>query len=162
MRLLRFVAALALLGPLASAQDAASTSGLVIHEWGTFTTVAGSDGAPVQWAPLSGTPDLPCFVDHLSGGNLKYSLGLVRMETPVLYFYSSSPLVASVHVGFPRCLITEWYPQASRVAPDLSGHISPTPVSGAARADWNSVQVSPSSPLTLPTTAGASRYFAAH
>src|SRR5258708_14050037 len=31
---------------------------LVAHEWGTFTSVAGQDGGPVRWAPLSGPSDL--------------------------------------------------------------------------------------------------------
>src|SRR5271170_1266483 len=115
MPLLRLVAALALLTPLSIGQEASTASDLVAHEWGTFTSVAGIDGAPVQWAPLSGTPDLPCFVDRLSTHNLKYALGLVRMETPVLYFYSPRPLVASVQVAFPKGWITEWYPQATRV-----------------------------------------------
>src|SRR5581483_10390250 len=71
---------------------------LTVHEWGTFTSVAARDGTSVQWAPLSGAPDLPCFVDRLSPRNLKLSPGLVRMETPVLYFYSPRALTASVHV----------------------------------------------------------------
>src|SRR5580700_1903099 len=60
---------------------------LVVHEWGTFTSVAGASGEPVYWAPLIDTPDLPCFVEHLSPQNPKASNALVRMETPVLYFY---------------------------------------------------------------------------
>jgi hypothetical protein len=48
-----------------------ANDGLVAHEWGTFTSVAGEDGSAVQWAPLSGTPDLPSFVKHLSPRNLK-------------------------------------------------------------------------------------------
>src|SRR5271167_2659588 len=115
MPLLRLVAVIALLAPMFSGQEVPTASDLVTHEWGTFTSVAGIDGAPVQWAPLSGTPDLPCFVGHLSAHNLKYAPGQVRMETPVLYFYSSHPQVISVHVAFPKGWITEWYPQATKV-----------------------------------------------
>src|ERR1700751_5817331 len=59
-----------------------------VHEWGTFTSVAGDDGNAVQWRTFAGRPDLPCFVYSFGGikGNLS---GTVRMETPVLYFYSS-------------------------------------------------------------------------
>src|SRR5437016_14464899 len=39
-------------------------SGLAVHEWGTFTSVAGPDGQSVNWTPLSGPQDLPCFVAH--------------------------------------------------------------------------------------------------
>ncbi|MFZ0038043.1 MAG: hypothetical protein WAK91_11515, partial [Candidatus Acidiferrales bacterium] len=37
--------------------------GLTAHEWGTFTSIAGNDGAGVEWTPLSGTKDLPGFVE---------------------------------------------------------------------------------------------------
>ena len=37
---------------------------LAVHEWGTFTTVAGEDGRAIEWLPLSGPTDLPCFVEH--------------------------------------------------------------------------------------------------
>ena len=32
-------------------------AGLVAHEWGTFTSVAGEDGRAVQWLPLEGPVD---------------------------------------------------------------------------------------------------------
>lgn len=35
---------------------------MVVHEWGTFTTVSGSDGASLEWRPLAGESDLPSFV----------------------------------------------------------------------------------------------------
>src|SRR5678815_4798585 len=80
---------------------------LTAHEWGTFTTVAGQDGRAIEWLPLNGPTDLPCFVEHFRNGtNLKllptedarlidYQTarsrlwGKVRMETPVLYFYGT-------------------------------------------------------------------------
>ena len=34
---------------------------VTVHEWGTFTTVAGADGVAMQWTPLGGASDLPCF-----------------------------------------------------------------------------------------------------
>ena len=37
---------------------------VTVHEWGTFTSVAGPDGRSVTWAPLSGPQDLPCFVEE--------------------------------------------------------------------------------------------------
>ncbi|MBI2149254.1 MAG: hypothetical protein HYU27_01440 [Acidobacteria bacterium] len=46
--------------------------GLTIHEWGAFTTVAGLDGLPVDWLPLGGPNDLPCFVDHFANPLFKY------------------------------------------------------------------------------------------
>jgi hypothetical protein len=161
MPFLKLVEVTALLAPIFSGQEIPTASDLVIHEWGTFTSVAGIDGAPVQWAPLLGTPDLPCFVDHLSVHNLKYAPGQVRMETPVLYFYSSHPQVVSVHVAFPKGWITEWYPQATKVKPEISSARFPAAISGTAQADWSSVQISPATALAFPTTNGPSRYFAA-
>jgi hypothetical protein len=92
----------------------------VAHEWGTFTTVSTADGAAQLWNPLSGPSELPSFVYRSSEAGQcfkgsKRALALVRMETPVLYFYSDRDVGASVKVDFPRGCITEWYPQA-RVA----------------------------------------------
>ena len=47
---------------------------LVVHEWGTFTSVAGPDGQAVPWRPLSGSSDLPCFVRLLNPGDVKVVL----------------------------------------------------------------------------------------
>src|SRR5262249_39318884 len=42
--------------------EGAGSSGLTVHEWGTFTSVAGKDGAAIEWRPLDGSRDLPNFV----------------------------------------------------------------------------------------------------
>ncbi len=87
-------------GISAGAQTPAVESGLIAHEWGTFTSVAGQDGKAVEWSPLSLPIDLPNFVEHFSYLGFKLGLrGTVRMETPVLYFYSPRDLTLSVHVG---------------------------------------------------------------
>src|SRR5258707_10693641 len=100
-------------------KDAGSVySGLTAHEWGTFTSIAGSDWQAVEWSPLSASTDLPVFVEHFRDPGFKLGLrGTVRMETPVLYFYSSKEETVSVRVGFAKGVITEWYPHASRVEP---------------------------------------------
>ena len=61
------------------------SAGLVVHEWGTFTSIAGVDGAAIQWRPLSGPSDLPCFVRGLSGGmsNIEY-LASLQLASPRL------------------------------------------------------------------------------
>ena len=134
---------------------------LIAHEWGTFTSVAGEDGSPVEWAPLYGAPDLPCFVAHIGNANFtKWAFsGLVRMETPVLYFYSRRPQTFSVHVDFPQGLITEWYPQASKVTPASAGNDIAGYRNGS--IEWNGVSVLPGANLDFPSTQGASRYYAA-
>jgi hypothetical protein len=87
------------------------SSGFTVHEWGTFTSVAGEDGAPVIWNALGCKSDLPGFVNDTGYRNFKFRLtGTVRMETPVMYFYSPRDVTASVKVQFPRGVITEWYP----------------------------------------------------
>jgi hypothetical protein len=131
------------------------------HEWGTFTSVAGEDGDPVQWAPLFGAPDLPCFVGHLDNARVtKWQIsGLVRMETPVLYFYSQLPLTLSVHVDFPRGLITEWFPQPSKVTPAPPAILGPIYRNGS--IEWDRVNLLPGEKPEFPSTRGSSRYYAA-
>jgi hypothetical protein len=96
-----------------------ANSDLTAHEWGTFTSVADRSGEAVKWHPFDGVYDLPEFVEHFRTLDFKVSLqGTIRMETPVLYFYSPVPTTASVHVGFSNGVITEWYPHASHVEPN--------------------------------------------
>src|SRR5215469_2693899 len=100
------------------AQQPEGDSALTAHEWGTFTSVAGTNGGAVRWLALTGASDLPGFVEHLNGPYLKLGLsGTLRMETPVLYFYTTRETEVSVRVQFAKGLITEWYPHASRVEP---------------------------------------------
>jgi hypothetical protein len=89
-----------------------TVSDLTVHEWGTFTAIAGKDGRAVEWAPLDASADLPQFVAHISDANFKLGLrGTMRMETPVLYFYSPREVTVSARVAFSKGLITEWYPR---------------------------------------------------
>ena len=146
---------------LNAAELTGSNNRVIAHEWGTFTSIAGDDGTPVQWAPLFGTPDLPCFVVHFGNDYLsKWQIsGLVRMETPVLYFYSQRALTLSVHVDFPRGLITEWYPPASKVTPAPPTVVGPIYRNGS--IEWDAVSLLPRENLDFPSTAGPSRYYAA-
>lgn len=48
-------------------QEAKEADDLIVHEWGTFTTVAGADGASLEWRPLAGPSDLPSFVYQIGG-----------------------------------------------------------------------------------------------
>src|SRR6185295_17138572 len=71
--------------------------GLAVHEWGTFTSIAGENGEAVPWRTYAGPGDLPCFVDRFGGFKSVLS-GNVRMETPVIYFYGPRDLTATVKV----------------------------------------------------------------
>lgn len=105
------------------AVSAASDDPFVVHEWGTFTTVQGADGEQIWWSPPASV-DLPDFVYRAALGgddrpvtfNPKDQRALVRMETPVIYFYSQRERVADVRVLFRGGNLTEWYPQPTRVA----------------------------------------------
>jgi hypothetical protein len=150
-------------------------SPLVVHEWGTFTTVAGEDGRAVEWLPLGGPQDLPCFVYPFDNrlvkafGNGEPPLtyeearsrmrGTVRMETPVLYFYAKEPMWASVRVDFRQGLMTEWYPAAQVSQPLASATVLRGPTQSILR--WNSFSIEPQGTRTYPTESSPSHYYAA-
>jgi hypothetical protein len=132
---------------------------LTVHEWGTFTSVADEAGDAVRWVSLRPPADLPCFVYHLGAQCVKCAASRVRMETPVLYFYSLQPLAASVHVSLPSGVVSEWYPAASGA---LGGSTeSGITYGNAGKIAWDRVEVSPGSTPAFPTTAEPSHYYAA-
>jgi hypothetical protein len=150
--LVGFAAALALTG----ADLNIGTAPVVTHEWGTFTSVAREDGTAVEWAPLLGPGDLPCFVTRGNEVRKVALRALVRMETPVLYFYSQQPETLSVHVDFPQGLITEWYPNPlPRIQGSKPGWDSTNAI------NWETVQLAPGKDLAYAKTKGESRYYAA-
>src|SRR5260370_13543370 len=140
-----------------------ASSGLTAHEWGTFTSIAGNDGEAVEWSPLTGSTDLPGFVEHFRDPGFKLGLrGTVRMETPVLYLYSSKEETISVNVTFVKGVITEWYPRASRVEPKAelyNGMLHQGGSSGSIA--WDSVSVAPNQRADFPREVGNNHYFAA-
>ena len=143
---------------------AADESELTVHEWGTFTSIAGADGQAVEWRPLTGPSDLPCFVTTLNPNSIKINAregipglkALVRMETPVLYFYSPSATTARVSVGFPQGLFSEWYPQAT-----VGLAQQETPGQWQWQIKWADVRVTPGAKEAFPTEPDGSHYYAA-
>jgi hypothetical protein len=127
----------------------------VVHEWGTFTAVAGEDGSHLDWLPLSGPSDLPDFVYTVedldpdawreTACRSKSCTGTVRMETPVLYFHAPEEMVVEVSVRYPSGTITEWYPRAR-----AEGLLS-----------WGQVRVLPGATPRLPHDGSASHYYPA-
>ena len=117
-----------------------------VHEWGTFTSIAGADGGALKWSPLTGPDDLPCFVDRIAFGPKWTLRGTVRMETPVLYFYSPNDLTVDVTVRFNQGVITEWFPQA-RVEPaqmpESGADIGRRLNSYTGTAAWTNVKIRP-------------------
>ncbi len=177
-----------------------SHTGYVAHEWGTFTSVQGGDGTLLEWKPVESSR-LPEFVynwykpgfGRQPAGKLAFTkaelLTLQRMETPVIYFYVTEPERVDVTVKFPQGLITEWYPQASRIGPStaqppwlaarldeyvhkaglkpgftfasLLSTAAATPDSGARWAHVNILSKIPPESDELPTDSSGSHYFAA-
>jgi hypothetical protein len=135
-----------LLLPLAAMPETADPRGLIVHEWGTFTSVAGRNGEPVGWRSYGGPSDLPCFVERFEGfkGGV---FATVRMETPVLYFYGERDSAANVKVGFPKGTITEWYPKA----------VTGRPYNNIA---WPNIRIVPEQSADFPA-GGDSHYYAA-
>jgi hypothetical protein len=144
-------------------QEPPADPGLSVHEWGTFTSIAGAKGQAVVWNPQAEKDDLPGFVEHLQNNRFKGGLsGTVRMETPVLYFHAAHPVTVSVHVRFAQGFLTEWYPHA--VNPLTPRQLS-SPILDLASAKgeltWNSISVNPTGSEEFPMESTASRYYAA-
>ena len=191
------VSAVIIAATIGSTRDTRSP-GTTVHEWGTFTTVAGTDGGAIDWLPLGGPTDLPCFVKHvravpdpirpISGpvvratntlpvykgevvvGNrivaaLTYDdarknlWGKVRMETPVIYFYSPTASTARVSVSFPRGVITEFYPTPEQIDAPFTTMTLRNP-NHVHTVNWD-VQVLPSQAEVYPNGGEASHYYAA-
>ena len=148
---------------------------LTVHEWGTFTSVAGPDGSATDWDALGCKDDLPTFVNDFGYRGFKWRVtGTVRMETPVIYFYSQEALDARVRVTFPHGLITEWYPHADyqvyqtrpadghaqKLGANLAG-IDTTLKTLSGAIEWNNIRIEPRADHAFPLESAASRYYAA-
>ena len=136
---------------------------LTAHEWGTFTSVAGNDGRAVVWSPFYDPSELPGFVEHTAMANLKVGLrGTIRMETPVLYFYSPRDVSVSVKVAFSKGIITEWYPRAARVQPASPlQNVSLSELRQDGTIAWNDVTVSPNLAPQFVRERSSNRYYTA-
>lgn len=131
---------LAVFGVLASAsglwaqkpaEEATPPAEFSVHEWGTFTTVQGSDGVTLLGAHHE-EEHLPGFV-HCYPSVHNSPLGqkglpvpmrgiTQKMETPILYFHTTTPLRVKVGVEFKEGLISQWYPEvATRVPERITG-----------------------------------------
>ena len=152
--------------------DIRSPQGLTVHEWGTFTSVAGIDGMAVDWRPAGGPTDLPCFVALSDSSNTKAvgpasvlggreGEGKIRMETPVLYFYSPQETTVNVRVAFPHGLITEYYPTVAKIGPSNLAAAIQNLRSATGTIEWNNVKVMPGASESFPLEAKRSHYYAA-
>lgn len=121
----------------------------IAHEWGTFTSLQGSDGVQFEWRPGIGV-DLPKFVYTHTKPDASVSrvvpasflakpvqTALQRMETPVIYFYSCGRQTVDVRVNFPNGTVTEWYPKVTSFGPQASLQKTRSFI------EWNGVQILP-------------------
>lgn len=153
------VFALASLGAIRASDPACSGCDVTVHEWGTFTSIAADDGSAVDWLPLDGPQDVPCFVDRYRFNIKGWLSGTVRMETPVLYFYSREPTRVDAKVTFKQGMVTEWYPHAE-VVPNGSAFTFADPAFSSTIA-WTGVTVTPGRAEEFPTEDQPSHYYAA-
>jgi hypothetical protein len=165
----RVAPVLAITAALLIAADGPKSADLTIHEWGTFTSVAGEDGLSVDWDSLSCPGDLPKFVnDHGFPAFKSVLVAPVRMETPVIYFYAPHELTAHVTVRFPHGLITEWYPNAQYTV-EQDGSPLPANLSGIdfslhkpkGAIEWRDIKVQPGTAPAFPVENRPSRYYIA-
>jgi hypothetical protein len=159
------VAVAVAVGVVVQGRGGLDPSTLVVHEWGTFTSKAGPDGQAVLWKPFARPSDLPGFVTVLNPASVKSGRNLtlptlaatIRMETPVLYFYTDRAQTVDVDVRFPHGLISEWYPQAAVGGFARGAELSA--MEGGIR--WSKVQVEPGVEARVPVEEGYSHYYAA-
>lgn len=150
----------------------------VAHEWGTFTSVQGADGLQFDWNPFV-APDLPKFVydiarpEGLKPGSImpgRFTLSKIsmtsrlRMETPVIYFYSDKERTVDVDVQFNGGRITEWYPQLTDTkAQNVQPVANANPFRDGGRMHWSRVMLHPGADgaKLFPNDSTRSHYYAA-
>lgn len=144
----------AVLGGFVAAAPVSAEGPLVVHEWGTFTSLqdesgdaiggVNSDDEPVPWwvhdlarmlvigNPVQGAPK--CHPDVT-----------MRLETPVIYFHppDATPVVLDVRARFRGGWLTQFYPEANADAPGLDGPFEFGPLTGetVGELSWEGLRV---------------------
>jgi hypothetical protein len=104
--------------PMAPTQGKLDSSELIVHEWGTFLGMSGSDGLSLD-GMYHEEHALPAFVHSRSRDQLRLPAVDLKGETPVIYFYTKVRQQVRVRVDFPLGVWTQWYPQVGGVNPPL-------------------------------------------
>jgi hypothetical protein len=127
----------ALAGLASAAVASPPVNPLVVHEWGTFTTLENEQGKQIGGINTDDEP-VPAFVHDLHAELQQsrtevppvFSKGwprcdqdvYVRLETPVIYFHlppGSQPVTLDVNVQMNGGWLTQFYPDARASAPGL-------------------------------------------
>lgn len=95
---------------------------LIVHEWGTFLSVQGSDGNTLG-GMVESDENLPGFVLSRNQEGWERSVArknyISKMETPVTYFYTDRPRLVQFEASMPQGLLTHWYPSIRSMQPDF-------------------------------------------
>lgn len=141
---------------------------LVVHEWGTFTSMQGSDGIGLEGLhhEEEGLPDFvysrtevrECPLRSYGYKGLEMPVERVteKMETPVIYFHTDVPRRVQVRVDFVDGLLTQWYPVSDRLGPpELDCTAGPLDLTTVERSflswDLELVPASAGVPAGIPT-----------
>ncbi len=103
---------------------------LIVHEWGTFTSMVGANGVVLEGMQHA-EEKLPGFVHTRTSevadpfqryGNRSVNQRRIRrtrtkMETPVIYFYSKRKRRVKVRVEYTKGLLSQYYPAPSKSGP---------------------------------------------
>ncbi len=142
--------------------DRAPNDELVVHEWGTFTSLQEERGSALGGINADDEP-VPEFV-HRVNRNLVvgpqahtflYAKSVprshpdvtMRLETPVVYFHPGrgikQPFPVNIEVAFRGGWLSEYYPQAEVEAPGIKNASSFGPLTAdtTGRLAWNDLQV---------------------
>ncbi|MFN0059621.1 MAG: hypothetical protein ACKVX7_14285 [Planctomycetota bacterium] len=107
----------------------AAAERFVVHEWGTFTSLQGSDGVSLEGLEHEeeSLPDFvydrakirECPLRAVGWKGLEQPVDGVtqKMETPVIYFHSPTARRVRVRVDFKDGLISQWYPVTDLLGP---------------------------------------------
>jgi hypothetical protein len=101
----------------------------VVHEWGTFTSMQGTDGVVLEGLTReeeslphfvysrSEVRDCPLRAQGWKGLEVAPERVTQKMETPVIYFHSAKPRRVRVRVDFVKGLLTQWFPVSDLLGP---------------------------------------------
>jgi hypothetical protein len=138
-------------------------AGLVVHEWGTFTSLQDESGTTIGGINTDDEP-VPHFVHRMAqllllsptevpppffqGAPRCHPDVTMRLETPVIYFHPSAKETAlspiDVRVKFRGGWLTEFFPKAEVQAPGLQENgfkFGPLPPDTLSELNWKGVRL---------------------
>ena len=127
-----FIAAAGAGGLAALGMGPQDADGLVVHEWGVVTVIAGTAHSSLRTAGCTRKgakevdPTLPPFVltwDRFIGNAIDLNGDLVPVRKPIVYFYSKEQRTISVRVSVPTGAPAAWWPPGATYSPRPDYHI---------------------------------------